>query len=674
MAERFPTPLPDPASDPLIVQALLASLEKRGLMDAANRERLRRRLARAGVADLAGLHGFLAGGGVKPGVAATLLFLLPPIEQPPVGPCRLLAHLADGGMGSVWLADLHGQLVVVKTLREEFSRDREYLRRFQREAVITARLDHPHIVRCLDHGVDAGLAFLVLEFVQGGDVALLLKRQGAIAEDDALAILIQAVRGLAQAWQRSLVHRDVKPANLFIDPFGVVKVADFGLARSTAEESAVLTMQGTTVGSPAFMSPEQIRGGTLDWRTDAYACGCVLFTLLTGDTPFTGSVSEVFTQHLSHAPPDVRARAPRTGQASAELIDRCLAKRPGERFASPAELVARLQQARDALGGDPAASLSQAVVRGSSSSMPCPAGGTGQAAAPRAAPDDDDLIIPFDPAPEAEGTTATQAMPGLRGAPPSPVERVETDPPTLREVNERSRFEGDWSAAPDCPRLALRGPHDCLLVLLAQPEAVLGKQATAPVDLPLRDYPAEACAASCARVSRQHLRLGLRDGRVEVADLGSSNGTLVDGRMLEAQEAVTLDPDREHAVQIPDSVILRVRVLPKRTRSLAVISGLPPRQAGPEPGLAGPAPIDAVRITRPLNRPGLAYALVLRRILVGGPAADLAMPGWEGPPLELGIWNGRWIGRLGAGVWQPVGAALGGRAQAEALRSGDSDL
>jgi hypothetical protein len=325
--------------------------------------------------------------------------------------------------------------------------------------------------------------------------------------------------------------------------------------------------------------------------------------------------------------------------------------------------MARLQQARDTLGGDPAASLSQAVVRGSSTAMACPTG----------APDDD-LVIPFDPAPAAESTTATQAMPGLRGAPPSPVERVEKDPPTLREVNERSRFEGDWSAAPDCPRLALRGPHGCLLVLLAQSEAVLGKQALAPVDLPLRDYPAEACAASCARISRQHLRLGLRDGRVEVADLGSSNGTLVDGRMLEAQEAVALDPDREHAVEIPDSVALRVRVLPKRTRTLTIISGLPPRQAEPQPGLAGSAPIDAVRITRPLNRPGLAYALVLRRILVGGAAADLAIPGWEGPPLELGLWNGRWIARLGAGVWQPVGAALGGRAQAGALRSGDGDL
>ena len=206
-----------------------------------------------------------------------------------------------------------------------------------------------------------------------------------------------------------------------------------------------------------------------------------------------------------------------------------------------------------------------------------------------------------------------------------------------------------------------------MLVLLAQEVAVLGKLRSPPVDITLRDYPPERCVESCRRVSKQHFRIGLVGSRMAVNDLGSANGTLVNGRMLEKQESRFLEEGREHTIEIPDSVALALRVIPRRTRVLNQLIGAPEASVPPGPGLASPASFDAVVIRRTRNRPTLACALVLRRLLIGPEIADLPVAGWTGEALEVTQWNGRWVWRRGHNPWlaAKAGAAMDGRAMAD---------
>ncbi len=628
------------ASIPLAVQALLTCLKKCGAMDNANRERLRRRIERHGVLDLPGLRTFLQNGGVQPVVAGTLIAMLPPEDDLVIGGCHLLAHLANGGMGTVWLAGYDGALVVLKTLKRELARDLEYLKRFDREADITARLDHPHVVRCLGHGTDRGLAYLCLEFVPGGDLETLIQHRGYLEEADALNITLQTSRGLAHAWEQNLVHRDIKPANLFIDGKGRVKVADFGLARSTLADASVLTKPGMTMGSPAYMAPEQIRAKTLDCRTDIYACGCVLYQCLTGVPPFDGSLQDIIAGHLSGAAPDVRLINPKTTAATATLIRRCLEKKPDARYASPEAFAEALATILRDLGGNPEANLSRSIVYASTAVMPAieiddlPEDHT----AVRAPAADDDHDPPPLPAPGLRKRQSTSSM---------KIKRKGDDDPAAVFAN-----------AVQGPRLTLEA-GDILVLLLAQESAVLGKLMVPPVDVAIRDYPAEQFALSSGRVSRQHCRIGL-DGRlVTITDLGSANGTEVDGRLLASGEARALVPFREHAVEIRDSVALSVRAIPCRTEAVTTIPNLPASKSGP--GLASTALWDAVVIRRPRNRPGLAYALVPRRILLGPATADIPLPGWRGEAVEIAPWNGAWIWRKAREAWAPLApGTLGG--------------
>jgi len=260
--------------------------------------------------------------------------------------------LARGGMGSVWEAEHVGleARVALKLLRPELGQDEAHIERFRREARVAAKLKSPHVVAIHDTGVDRGTPYIAMEFLEGEDLELRLGRLGRLDPSEALRWLDQAARGLSAAHKAGLVHRDVKPANLFIErlPAGErLKVVDFGIARPASSDSA-LTTQGGVWGSPAYMSPEQARGRSVDQRTDVWALAGVFYRMLTGQVPFPGrtehdTIVEVCTGQF-RPPTEV---VPTLPKALDDLFLRALAKDPADRTPTVEELA---EQAAEAIG------------------------------------------------------------------------------------------------------------------------------------------------------------------------------------------------------------------------------------------------------------------------------------------------------------------------------------
>jgi len=268
------------------------------------------------------------------------------------GRYRLDRCLARGGMGSVWEAQ-HIELesrVAIKLLRPELGLDEAHIERFRREARAAAKLKSPHVVTIYDCGVDRRVPYIAMEFLAGEDLELRLGRLARLELDEALSFLDQAARGLAVAHAAGLVHRDVKPANLFIErlPHGErIKVVDFGIARPLGGEST-LTTGGGVWGSPAYMSPEQARGRAIDQRTDVWALAGVFYRMVTGQLPFSG-VTEHDTIVLvctgqARPPSELDPSLPPDLDA---FFARALAKDPEQRIPT-VELLA--EEAAEALG------------------------------------------------------------------------------------------------------------------------------------------------------------------------------------------------------------------------------------------------------------------------------------------------------------------------------------
>jgi hypothetical protein len=274
-------------------------------------------------------------------------------------------------MGEVSLAeDLSmGRRVAVKWLAasgSEAATGDEERERFRREARTLARLDHPHLLKV--HRLDEvdGRPFMVLELVEGGSLADRLANRGRLPPTEALSVIRQAVEGLAAAWCHGIVHRDVKPSNLMFDAEDRLKVVDFGLAfpASVDESASRLTRTGFVVGSPHYMSPEQIRGESLDSRSDLYSLGIVLFEMLAGRPPFEGrSQGAILAGHLSEAPPDLGELCPELPAEVVDLVRRLITKDSSNRPGSAREVFERLEAcqqalARSELGERPAGSWS----------------------------------------------------------------------------------------------------------------------------------------------------------------------------------------------------------------------------------------------------------------------------------------------------------------------------
>lgn len=264
-----------------------------------------------------------------------------------VGGYRVTSKLGEGGMGVVYLAEhsIMGRKAAVKVLHPGLSRDREMVQRFFNEARAAGAISHPGIVGVFDLGIrDDGNAFIVMDYLEGESLAARLHRKGRLSGDEALAITRQILSALSAAHAKGIVHRDLKPDNIFLvedaDVAGGerIKLLDFGIAKlqSDTGPSVITTRAGAIMGTPVYMSPEQCRGaGECDQRTDLYAVGVMLFELLTGRPPFSGTaVGDLMAAHLRDAPPTLTEKLGPTSVELEAIVATLLAKDPEHRFPS----------------------------------------------------------------------------------------------------------------------------------------------------------------------------------------------------------------------------------------------------------------------------------------------------------------------------------------------------
>jgi serine/threonine-protein kinase len=267
-----------------------------------------------------------------------------------VGNYQIRAKIGEGGMGSVFkgLDLMLEREVAIKVLRPELASQPQVVERFRAEAVMLARLNHPHIATLynfLRHGDDY---LMVMEFVRGETIESLIQRHGALPIGQSLRLFCQALEGIAQAHSLGIVHRDLKPSNLMLTETGTIKVMDFGIARVLG--SARMTRTGRILGTIEYMSPEQVRGQETDARSDLYSLGIVLYEMLTGRVPFNSpSEFELMRSQIEDPPTPPREFAEHVPAEIEQIILRALAKDPAERFQSAGEFQAALMNAALAL-------------------------------------------------------------------------------------------------------------------------------------------------------------------------------------------------------------------------------------------------------------------------------------------------------------------------------------
>jgi serine/threonine-protein kinase len=248
-------------------------------------------------------------------------------------------------MSTVYLAldEVLDRPVAIKLLHREISEEADQLERFRREARAAARLSHPNLVGVIDAGEDDGRPYIVFEYIEGRTLKRRIQEEGPLPVDEAVAYAIEIGRGLTAAHARKLVHRDVKPQNVLIDPDGRAKVTDFGIARSL--ESKGLTATGRVLGTTDYVSPEQAMGEDVDERSDVYSLGVVLYEMLTGDVPFQAETQVgVAMKHVNVPMPDVQAKRPEVSAAVAAVVDRAATKDARDRYGTVAEMVRDLEQ------------------------------------------------------------------------------------------------------------------------------------------------------------------------------------------------------------------------------------------------------------------------------------------------------------------------------------------
>jgi eukaryotic-like serine/threonine-protein kinase len=260
----------------------------------------------------------------------------------------VLRRLGRGAMAEVYLAQQLSlsRQVALKILNSELARDPNYVRRFHHEARAAAALVHGGIVQIYEVGGEHGVHFIAQEYVAGRNLGEVIRSRGSLDPPLTLDILRQVAAALAKASSQGIVHRDIKPENIMLARTGEVKVADFGLARVQGEPGVDLTQVGVTMGTPLYMSPEQIEGRELDSRSDIYSLGVTAHHMLRGEPPFHGdSPLAVAVQHLNQPPPPLNPSglgAPSPLMRLAPIIERMMAKKPADRYSDPASLLAEL--------------------------------------------------------------------------------------------------------------------------------------------------------------------------------------------------------------------------------------------------------------------------------------------------------------------------------------------
>ncbi|HZO10472.1 MAG TPA: serine/threonine-protein kinase, partial [Myxococcota bacterium] len=263
---------------------------------------------------------------------------------------RIVARLGAGAFGEVYRAhdSVLGRDVAVKRIKldafVEPAALEDVKQRFSREAQVAARLRHPNIVITHDIVQTPAMSFIVMELVEGRTLQALLAERGRLPLGETIGLVAQVAAALDHAHASGVVHRDVKPANIMIEPGGQLKVMDFGIAK--LETGANLTSTGSIMGTPNYMSPEQAKGLRVDGRSDSFSLGCVLYECLTGAKPFQGeSVSVILVKILTEEPPPVDLAAAGLPAEIGAVLRRAVAKDPAARYASGKELVEALRTA-----------------------------------------------------------------------------------------------------------------------------------------------------------------------------------------------------------------------------------------------------------------------------------------------------------------------------------------
>lgn len=282
-----------------------------------------------------------------------------------LGDYQLLRRLGRGGMADVYLAEQLSlkRQVAFKVLKDGLAHDDAYVRRFHHEAQSAARLIHANIVQIHEVGCVDNVHFIAQEYVAGQNVRQLLARRGQGLEAAiAVSIMRQVAAALHKAAEQGIIHRDIKPENIMLAQSGEVKVADFGLARVANQDAVNLTQVGITMGTPLYMSPEQVEGKPVDPRSDIYSLGVTCYQMLAGDPPFDGETAlAIAVQHLKNEPKRLEEVRPDLPAALCRIVHKMLTKEPAERYQQPVEILRDLRgvkidglewsQALESLGG-----------------------------------------------------------------------------------------------------------------------------------------------------------------------------------------------------------------------------------------------------------------------------------------------------------------------------------
>jgi serine/threonine-protein kinase len=265
------------------------------------------------------------------------------------GKYKLIDERGRGSFATVYVArdTENNHIYAIKVMHLELSNDGELLARFQREAHIHLNLSDPHIVRIVDYGNDGSIPFIVMEYIDGQNLKYHMLTHGPMDPLQALNYTRQMVEGLDTAYKQGVVHRDIKPQNILINGKGVVKIVDFGLARS--RETVTLTQSNVFMGTAYYISPEQAESGrSADTRSDLYSVATVLFEMLTGSPPFEGETAvDIVIKHMNEKVPSICRIRPDLPMEMDTFMQKAMAKLPADRFATPQEFIAALDQLQE---------------------------------------------------------------------------------------------------------------------------------------------------------------------------------------------------------------------------------------------------------------------------------------------------------------------------------------
>lgn len=251
---------------------------------------------------------------------------------------EIAGRVGSGGMADVYKAKDHklNRFVAMKVLKPEFSADTNFIKKFQREAQAAAGLAHPNIVNVFDVGEDQGINYIVMELVEGITLKEYISKKGKLTVKEATSIAIQVAMGLEAAHNRNIVHRDIKPQNIIISTDGKVKVTDFGIARAASSN----TISTNAMGSVHYSSPEQVRGGYSDYKSDIYSLGITMYEMVTGKVPFDGDTTvAIAIKHLQDEMLPPSEFVPELPHSLEEIILKCTQKSPDRRYSTLAELI-----------------------------------------------------------------------------------------------------------------------------------------------------------------------------------------------------------------------------------------------------------------------------------------------------------------------------------------------